>query len=156
MPTLREWKERRPASDIKQTIEFYHPAFGYYRVVNKLFREATFGGNVYQPAAFEITEPTQNGSAIITMAITFLQGAEDVRNTLKSWKGVGRMTPIICKDQQWNAIGDSDALKTRALFLKDVGADGSNVTVNSGKTNPLTLANPIIYTTKDYPGLINL
>lgn len=156
MPTLREWKERRPASDIKQTIEFYHPAFGYYRVVNKLFRDATFGGNVYQPAAFSIVEPTQDGSAIISMAITFLQGAEDVRNTLKSWKGVGRMTPIICKYQQWNAIGDAEPMKTWSLFVKDVGADGSNVTVNSGKTNPLTLANPIIYTTKDYPGLINL
>ncbi|HHT0394655.1 TPA: hypothetical protein ACTW08_003225 [Raoultella planticola] len=156
MPTLREWKERRPASDIKQTIEFYHPAFGYYRVVNKLFREAMFGGNVYQPAAFSIVEPTQDGSAIISMAITFLQGAEDVRNTLKSWKGVGRMTPITCKYQQWNAIGDSEPMKTWSMFVKDVGADGSNVTVNSGKTNPLTLANPIIYTTKDYPGLINL
>lgn len=156
MPTLREWKERRPASDIKQTIEFYHPAFGYYRVVNKLFREAMFGGNQYQPAAFSIVEPTQDGSAIISMAITFLQGAEDVRNTLKSWKGVGRMTPITCKYQQWNAIGDTEPMKTWSLFVKDVGADGSNVTVNSGKTNPLTLANPIIYTTKDYPGLINL
>lgn len=156
MTTLREWKERRPASDIKQTIEFSHPAFGYYRVVNKLFRDATFGGNVYQPAAFSIVEPTQDGSAIISMAITFLQGAEDVRNTLKSWKGVGRMTPIACKYQQWNAIGDVEPMKTWSLFVKDVGADGSNVTVNSGKTNPLTLANPIIYTTKDYPGLINL
>lgn len=156
MTTLREWKERRPASDIKQTIEFSHPAFGYYRVVNKLFRDATFGGNVYQPAAFSIVEPTQDGSAIISMAITFLQGAEDVRNTLKSWKGVGRMAPITCKYQQWNAIGDAEPMKTWSLFVKDVGADGSNVTVNSGKTNPLTLANPIIYTTKDYPGLINL
>lgn len=156
MPTLREWKERRPASDIKQTVEFYHPAFGYYRVVNKLFREAMFGGNQYQTAAFSIVEPTQDGSAIISMAITFLQGAEDVRNTLKSWKGAGRMTPIICKYQQWNAIGDADPMKTWSLFVKDCGADGSNVTVNSGKTNPLTLANPIIYTTKDYPGLITV
>lgn len=156
MPTLREWKERRPASDIKQTIEFYHPAFGYYRVVNKLFREANFGGNQYQPAAFSIVEPTQDGSAIISMAITFLQGAEEVRSVLKSWKGARRMTPILCKYQQWNAIGDAEPMKTWSLFVKDVGADGSNVTVNSGKTNPLTLANPIIYTTKDYPGLITV
>lgn len=156
MPTLREWKERRPASDIKQTIEFYHPAFGYYRVVNKLFREATFGGNVFQPAAFSIVEPTQDGSAIISMAITFLQGAEDVRSTLKNWTGAGRMTPITCKYQQWNAVGDAEPMKSWSLFVKDVGADGSNVTVNAGKTNPLTLANPIIYTTDNYPGLITV
>ena len=156
MTTLREWKERRPASDIKQTIEFYHPAFGYYRVVNKLFQEAMFGGNLYQPAAFDITEPTQNGSAIISLVITFLQGAEEVRNTLKKWSGRERMAPVTCKYQQWSAIGDVEPLKTWSLFVKDVGADGTNVTVNAGKTNPLTLANPIIYTTEGYPGLINI
>ncbi len=53
MPTLREWKERRPASDIKQTVEFYHPAFGYYRVVNNLFRPATFGGNSFRACAVQ-------------------------------------------------------------------------------------------------------
>jgi hypothetical protein len=87
MPTLREWKERRPRA-IKQTVEFYHPAFGYYRVVNKLFREATFGGNVYQPAAFSVTEPAQDGSAIISMAITFA-GRGGRQETLKSWTGRG-------------------------------------------------------------------
>ncbi|HGO6780340.1 TPA: hypothetical protein ACK8T7_004539 [Klebsiella aerogenes] len=156
MTTLREWKERRPASDIKQTIEFYHPAFGYYRVVNKLFQEATFGGNQYQPAAFDITEPSQTSTSIIMMAITFMQGAEEVRNTLKTWRGAARMTEITCKYQQWNAIGDVEPMKTWSLFVKDVAADGTNVTVNSGKTNPLTLANPIIYTTKNYPGLITV
>lgn len=156
MTTLREWKERRPASDIKQTIEFYHPAFGYYRVVNKLFQEAAFGGNLYQPAAFDITEPSQTSTSIIMMTITFMQGAEEVRNTLKTWRGAARMTEITCKYQQWNAIGDVEPMKTWSLFVKDVAADGTNVTVNLGKTNPLTLANPIIYTTKNYPGLITV
>ncbi|HCM7359281.1 TPA: DUF1833 family protein [Klebsiella aerogenes] len=156
MTTLREWKERRPASDIKQTIEFYHPAFGYYRVVNKLFQEATFGGNPYQPAAFDITEPSQTSTSIIMMTITFMQGAEEVRKTLKTWRGAARMTEITCKYQQWNAIGDVEPMKTWSLFVKDVAADGTNVTVNAGKTNPLTLANPIIYTTKNYPGLITV
>lgn len=156
MTTLREWKERRPASDIKQTIEFYHPAFGYYRVVNKLFQEAAFGGNLYQPAAFDITEPSQTSTSIIMMTITFMHGAEEVRNTLKTWRGAARMTEITCKYQQWNAIGDVEPMKTWSLFVKDVAADGTNVTVNAGKTNPLTLANPIIYTTKNYPGLITV
>ncbi len=127
MPTLREWKERRPASDIKQTIEFYHPAFGHYRVVNKLFQEATFGGNLYQPAAFDITEPSQTSTSIIMMAITFMQGAEEVRNTLKTWRGAARMTEITCKYQQWNAIGDVEPMKTWSLFVKDVAADGTVV-----------------------------
>lgn len=156
MPTLREWKERRPASDIKQTVEFYHPAFGYYRVVNNLFRNASFGGNEFEPARFSITEPTQNGTAVISMVITFLLASEVVREKLKSWKGSGRMQPISCRYQQWNSIGDAIPMKTWSLFVKDVNADGSNVTINAGKTNPLTLANSNIYTAKDYPGLVTL
>ncbi|CAI2085901.1 Uncharacterised protein [Serratia entomophila] len=66
------------------------------------------------------------------------------------------MTPINCLYQQWNAIGDAVSMKNWTLFVTDISADGGNVTVNSGKTNPLTLANPIIYTTKDYPGLITV
>ncbi|WP_407084852.1 hypothetical protein [Pluralibacter gergoviae] len=44
-------------------------------------------------------------------------------------------------------------MKTWSLYVKDISADGNNVTVNVGLTNPLTLANPIIYTTDLYPGL---
>lgn len=156
MTTLREWKERRPASDVKQTVEFYHPSFGYYRVVNNLFKPASFGGNTFEPARFNVTEPAQDGTAVISMTITFVAGSEHARQTLKSWRGAGRMTAIQCRYQQWDAIGDASPMKTWSLYVKDVSADASNVTINSGKTNPLTLANPIIYTTKDYPGLINL
>ena len=148
MPTLREWKERRPASDIKQTIEFYHPAFGHYRVVNNLFRPATFGGNAFEPA--------QDGTAVISMTITFVAATEHVRQTLKSWRGAARMTPIKCLYQQWDAIGDASSLKDWTLYVNDISADASNVTVTAGKTNPLTLANSIIFTTKDYPGLITV
>ncbi|POP43371.1 hypothetical protein CHU33_15955 [Superficieibacter electus] len=156
MPTLREWKERRPASDIKQTVEFYHPAFGYYRVVNNLFRNATFGGNEFEPARFSVTEPAQDGTAVIEMTITFLAASEKVRDKLKVWRGGGRMQPITCRYQQWDAIGDASPMKTWSLFVKEVSADGSNVTIKAGKTNPLTLANPNIYTTKDYPGLVTV
>jgi hypothetical protein len=144
------------ASDIKQTVEFYHPSFGYYRVVNNLFRPATFGGNAFEPARFSVTEPAQDGTAVIAMTITFVAASEHVRQTLKSWRGAGRMKAISCRYQQWNAIGDSVPMKSWSLFVKDVSADGNNVTINAGKTNPLTLANPIIYTTKDYPGLITV
>lgn len=156
MPTLREWKERRPASDLKKTIEFSHPSFGVYRVVNQLFRDSEFGGNVFQPASFSVTEPAQSGSAAVSMTITFLQGAEEVRSVLKRWRGSSRMAAITCKYQIWNAVGDETPMKTWTLFVDDAAADGTNVTVNAGKTNPLTLANHIIYTIKDYPGLITV
>lgn len=152
MTTLREWKERRPASDIKQTVEFYHPGFGYYRVVNNLFRNTTFGGETFEPARFSVTEPAQDGTAVIALTITFVAASEHVRQTLKKWRGAGRMTPVQCNYQLWDAIGDTLPVKAWSLFVKDISIDASNVTISAGFTNPLTLANPIIYTTQLYPG----
>ncbi len=152
MPTLREWKERRPASDLKQTVVFSHPAFTY-RVVNNLFQPARFGGVEFEPARFSVTEPAQDGTVTVALVITFVTASEHVRQTLKSWRGHARMAPIACVFQQWDAIGDAYPMKTWSLYVKDISADGSNVTVNVGVTNPLTLANPIIYTTQLYPGL---
>ncbi|MBD4644861.1 hypothetical protein GUG48_20885, partial [Xanthomonas citri pv. citri] len=120
------------------------------------FRPATFGGNSFEPARFSVTEPAQDGTAVISMTITFVAATEHVRQTLKSWRGAARMTPIKCLYQQWNAIGDTASLKDWTLYVNDISADASNVTVTAGKTNPLTLANSIIYTTKDYPGLITV
>nr|WP_310618174.1 hypothetical protein [Pantoea cypripedii] len=153
MPTLREWKERRPASDLKQTVVFSHPSFSDYRVVNNLFQSAQFGGVDFEPARFSVTEPTQDGTATIAMVITFVAASEHVRQTLKSWRGAARMSPISCVYQQWDAIGDAYPMKTWSLYVKDISADASNVTVNVSVTNPLTLANPVIYTTQLYPGL---
>ncbi len=156
MTTLKEWKERRPASDLKETVTFYHPSFGYYRTVNNLFSPAEFGGDSYAPARFSVTEPAQDGTATISMTITFVAGAENVRNTLKSWRGTQRMTAISCNYSLWDSIGDSVALNSYSLYVKDVSLDANNVTITASLTNPLSLANPIIYTTKDYPGLLNL
>lgn len=156
MTTLREWKERRPASDLKQTVEFYHPAFGYYRLVNNLFSAATFGGNECQPSSFTVKEPAQDGTAAISMTATFAFASQEIKQALKKWVGPARMIPIQFKYQQWELIGDVTSLKTYSMYVKDVSGDASNATVNVGMTNPLTVANPIIYTIKDYPGLKNI
>lgn len=153
MTTLREWKERRPASDLKQTVEFYHPAFGYYRLVNNLFNPASFGGNEYQPSSFTIVEPAQDGTATISMTATFAFASQEVKTALKSWRGAARMIPINFKYQIWELIGDATALKTYSMYVKEVAGESSNVTVSVGMTNPLSVANPIIYTTQYYPGL---
>lgn len=155
MPTLREWKERRPASDLKQTVIFYHPSFGYYRLVNNLFQEATFGGDVYEPARFEIVEPAQDGEAVLSTKISFAMFTQDVKGVLKGWTGAARMIPIQFTYQIWDQIGDTTPLKTYHLFVKDVSGDADNVSITVGMSNPLSVTNPIIYTTRNYPGLSN-
>lgn len=156
MPTLREWKERRPASDLKYTVEFYHSSFGYYRIVDKLFRPAVFGGNEYQPSRFSVVEPVQDGTTDISLTITILAGAQEVRQILKKWRGQARMSPISVKYQIWQNIGDETPMKTFSVFVKGVPVGAEDITVNGGLTNPLTLANNTIYTYQQFPGLLSL
>ena len=63
----------------------------------------------------------------------FVAATEHVRQTLKSWRGAARMTPIKCLYQRWNAIGDTASLKDWTLYVNDISADASNVTVTAGK-----------------------
>lgn len=154
--TLKEWKERRPASDLKQTVTFYHSSFGEERMVNNLFVPATFNGQEYQPARFNFTEPAQDGSTTINASITFAALSQDLKGRLKLWRGAARMEPITFAHNIWESIGDSVSLKTYSMYVKDVAVDAENVTVTVGVTNPLSVANPIIYTVEEYPGLSNL
>ncbi|AZS56813.1 hypothetical protein C5E18_12090 [Pectobacterium parmentieri] len=154
--TLKEWKELRPASDLKQTVTFYHSAFGYERLVNNLFIPAEFGGETYTPARFNFSEPSQDGSSTINASITFAALSQDIKSRLKVWRGAARMEPITFQYNIWESIGDIVPLKTYSMYVRDVAADAENVTVTVGVTNPLSVANPIIYTVEEYPGLSNL
>lgn len=156
MPTLREWKERRPASDLKQTVTFIHPAFGTDRLVNNLFEPATFNGATYQPTRFDITEPAQDGTTTISTSVTFAALSQDIKQRLKLWRGPDRMQPISFRYDIWENIGDTVPLKTYSMYVVDVAAAAENVSTTVGMTNPLTVATNIIYTVDLYPGLSNL
>jgi hypothetical protein len=156
MPSLREWKERRPASDLKQTVVFSHSAFGTDRLVNNLFEPATFNGQVYQPTRFDFSEPAQDGTTTLNATITFAALSQDIKQRLKLWRGAARMEPILFRYDIWDNIGDTAALKTYSMYVRDVAAAAENVSVTVGMTNPLTIANNIIYTVELYPGLSNI
>lgn len=156
MPTLREWKERRPASDLKQTVTFSHSAFGTDRLVNNLFEPATFGGNAFHPTRFDFSEPAQDGTTTLNATITFAALSQDIKQRLKLWRGPARMEPITFRYDIWESIGDTKPLKTHSMYVRDVAAAAENVSTTVGMTNPLTVANNIIYTVDQYPGLSNI
>lgn len=156
MPTLREWKERRPASDLKQTVTFSHSAFGTDRLVNNLFEPAIFGGNVFQPTRFDFSEPAQDGTTTLNATITFAALSQDIKQRLKLWRGPARMEPITFRYDIWENIGDTTPLKTYSMYVRDVSAAAENVSTTVGMTNPLTVATSIIYTVDQYPGLSNI
>ncbi|UJD93732.1 DUF1833 domain-containing protein [Lelliottia amnigena] len=156
MPTLREWKERRPASDLKQTVTFSHSAFGTDRLVNNLFEPAIFGGNVFLPTRFDFSEPAQDGTTTLNATITFAALSQDIKQRLKLWRGPARMEPITFRYDIWENIGDTTPLKTYSMYVRDVSAAAENVSTTVGMTNPLTVATSIIYTVDQYPGLSNI
>ncbi len=65
MPTFRAYKQQRPTRGLYDTITFYHPSFGYVRLVDKQFFPKTLGGQTYTPARFEIEESQQSGTPVI-------------------------------------------------------------------------------------------
>ncbi|WP_220703736.1 hypothetical protein [Citrobacter braakii] len=156
MPTLREWKERRPASDLKQTVTFSHSAFGTDRLVNNLFQPASFAGSQYQPTRFDFSDPAQDGTTTLNASITFAALSQDIKQRLKLWRGPARMEPITFRYDIWENIGDTVPLKTYSMYVRDVASAAENVSVTVGMTNPLTVATNIIYTVDLYPGLSNL
>ncbi|EGQ5309432.1 hypothetical protein D8W77_06995, partial [Enterobacter hormaechei] len=69
MPTFRAYKQQRPTRGLYDTITFYHPSFGYVRLVDKQFFPKTLGGQTYTPARFEIEESQQSGTPVIDATV---------------------------------------------------------------------------------------
>ena len=153
MTTLREWREKRPSYALIETLKFSHSSFGSYLVAKDQFLNVTLGGETYIPASFSTAEAPQDGTASISMTVTFLTGAEALRSMMKLWRGNSRMEPIACEYAVWQRSGDAIALNDYSLFVKDVSVDGTNVTLTLSLTNPLTLGSSIVYRVSDYPGL---
>jgi len=155
MTTLLEWKEKRPNYSLIETLSFSHQAFpSTYRVIKDAFSDTFIAGKVYNPSSFTVSEPEQDGTASITMSVTFLMGAEEIRSIMKRyWVGPARMSPISCTYNMWASASDSSPILTRALYVKDISSDATNVLVTLSLTNPLTLGTDKIYRVSEYPGL---
>lgn len=69
MPSFREYKQQRPTRGLYDAITFYHPSFGYVRLVDKQFFPKTLSGQTYSPARFEIEESQQSGTPVIDATV---------------------------------------------------------------------------------------
>lgn len=155
MPSYREYRQQRPTRGLYDTITFYHPSFGYVRLVNKQFFEKTLGGQVYTPARFEIEESQQSGTPVIDATVKLGRLSADVKALMKQWKGAARLAAITATRQIFDSIDVSAPTRSWQLYVKTVDIDTDSASITLSMTNPLNnnigrLYDPIEYTGLQY------
>ena len=155
MPTLREFQSQRPNRILYDTMTFYHPTFGYIRLVNRQIYPKTFAGQLYTPCRMEVSESQQSNTPVINATVKFGRLAQDFKQQLKFWRTYSRITPISATYQRFDAADMNTPLKPWTLYVKDVSMDESDVTCSLTLQNPLNNNIAFLYNTTDFPGLAN-
>ncbi|KAB0860069.1 hypothetical protein FZI13_00580 [Cronobacter sakazakii] len=153
MPSFREYKQQRPTRGLFDTITFYHPSFGYVRLVDKQFFDKTLGGQVYKPARFEIEESQQSGTPVIDATVKLGRLSSDIKALMKKWKGVSRLTAITATRQIFDSGDVSAPIKSWQLYVKTVDIDADAASVTLSVTNPLNNNIGRLYDPQEYTGL---
>lgn len=153
MPSYREYRQQRPTRGLYDTITFYHPSFGYVRLVDKQFFEKILGGQVYIPARFEIEESQQSGTPVIDATVKLGRLSADVKSLMKKWKGAARLTAITATRQIFDSADVSAPIKSWVLYVKTVDIDPDSVSVTLSMTNPLNNNIGRLYDPVEYTGL---
>lgn len=153
MPSYREYRQQRPTRGLYDTITFYHPSFGYVRLVNKQFFPKTLGGQVYTPARFEIEESQQSGTPVIDATVKLGRLSADVKSLMKKWKGAVRLTAITATRQIFDSIDVTAPTKSWQLYVKTVDIDPDSASLTLSMTNPLNNNIGRLYDPVEYTGL---
>ena len=139
----RQYWAQRPANKIKyMTVSFYHPDFGYIRLVANQFTEKTFDGNVYQPVAMSLPEVTnQNSDETQAGDVVFGRIGQQVKEKLEMITPVGAIKyPIEVTLSQYEA---GVLIYTRLVYVASNGISigSDNVSVKLSVDNIARLTN---------------
>ena len=153
MPSFRQYKQQRPTRGLYDTITFYHPSFGYFRLVDNKFFLKSLSGKTYTPASFEIEESQQSGTPVIDATVKLGRLSSDIITLMKQWKGAARLTAITATRQIFDSGDMSVPIKSWQLYVKTVDIDADAASVTLSVTNPLNNNIGKLYDPSEYTGL---
>ncbi len=153
MPSFRQYRQQRPSRALYDTLTFYHPSFGYVRLVDKQFYDKTLAGVTYCPARFEIEESQQSGIPVIDATVKLGRVSTDVKTQMKKWRGASRLTPIMATRQVFDSGDTSVPIKSWTLYVKTVDIDAESASVTLSVTNPLNNNIGRLCDPREYTGL---
>lgn len=153
MPSYREYRQQRPTRGMYDTLTFYHPSFGYVRLVDKQFFDKVLGGQVYTPGRFVIEESQQSGTPVIDATVKLGRLSSDIKTLMKKWKGASRLSPITAMRQLFDSGDTVSPVKAWTLFVKTVDVDADSASLTLSMTNPLNNNIGRLYDPVEYTGL---
>jgi hypothetical protein len=151
----REFFTTKPRIIEYMTLALYHPAFGYARYIKNQYFEKTLGGDIYQPAAMEITETLQDERNTVSYQVQLGRVGSQAKQLAKAIDQypLGWMIPIEATVGYW--LSDNLAEPYRPFVELSVGnfaIEGDNVAVTLDTANPRGQSVARRYNGNEFPG----
>lgn len=142
----REYWAKRPADVLKfMVVQFFHPDFGFIRLVANQYSDKVFEGDTYQAVTMKVPQVT-NQTTDTTKAGTIVFGriGVNVRKALLSITPIGSLTPIEATLKQYED-GIVAPIYERRLYV-----DKSGISISADAVNVrLSVNNPAKLTQED-------
>ena len=157
----REWWAKRPKDRLKyMAVVFYHPDFGYIRLVGNQQSDKSLGGNTFQAVSMVLPSVTNQSSDNQSPgSIQFGRIGTDVRRKLMQITPLGAIKyPITAQLLQFEQ-GIFEPIYDRSLFVASNGIQigSDNVNIQLAIDNPSKLTDKkSFYDPSEWVGLQNL
>lgn len=138
------------------TVTYYHPDFGYYRLVADQFDTVNLGGNDYRPTSMTINKPDIGKDPVSSFSVSFSRYVvgRELKQALNKVSTAGKFVPIKATYTHWTS--PTDIAFSIDLWVSDKGGitfNKESVTIKATDDNPMRMDISTIFTVEEFTGL---